>query len=864
MSAESASASRVALERADRILVTDVGSTTTKAILFARKGGRWSFFREEATTTVERPHEDVTVGVLAAIRALERTTGETLLDRGEREGGAPAVPLLSTSSAGGGLAMVVTGLVSQFTAETADRVALGAGAIVLDVVCVNDRRSPYRQIEDLTRLRPDMVLLAGGFDGEAMSGPVFLAELIVESDLHPKLNPEQKLPVVYGGNVNARDYVQRALGDRFLFHPVENVRPTEQEENPGPAREAIHRLFMDHVMSQAPGYERLKPWVSLPIRPTPAAFANVLKLVSEELGGSVLAIDIGGATTDVFTAGRGKVMRTVSANLGMSYSVLNVLEQAGPRAVASLLDFEIEDRDIWNRVGDKHVNPTALPETPEEVALERALASVAIRAAVREHLRVMRGTPDGDRPAALDIETMLGPGTAGAVGLRDYDIVVGSGGILSHSPRDAAAKMLVDALAPTRAVELAVDSAFMFPHLGVLGEADASLATELFFELGLVRLGTYEPGEEARALAVRTSHRNTAGPPADRDPARAHRVALDDAPRLRRGRVLERRELAIEGEVFVRKGDALDTDTVVARSVRQFLRPFFLHVARDLDIDPEQIGDVLLKGVGDVVAVGEMIARVPRRVLGPKQFRAPVEGTIEKILPDGTLVVRESPERAQVLTSVQVARELGVHPSRLKPYLRVDAGEELERGQWLAAVTGTAPLVVSKSPVRGRVNRIDRQFGIVMIEPVLEEEEVLAWLPGKVEDVTERGCVVAAEVTEIDGVWGWGGEASGFLSVGALAAGGVVVCGTVDRALIEEASRAGVAGLIGAGAHLRDVLDGEPAFSVVVTEGFGERVMPAELADLLAARAGALVLIDGTTQLRVGVRRPRIVMPARE
>ena len=82
--------------------ITDVGSTTTKAILF-RKEERWRFFRTEAPTTVELPHEAVTVGVARALRGLGRETGAVLL-----EDGAPTVPFLSTSSAGGGLAMVVS------------------------------------------------------------------------------------------------------------------------------------------------------------------------------------------------------------------------------------------------------------------------------------------------------------------------------------------------------------------------------------------------------------------------------------------------------------------------------------------------------------------------------------------------------------------------------------------------------------------------------------------------------------------------------------------------------------------------------------------------------------------------------------
>ena len=98
--------------------VTDVGSTTTKALLFFRKAGAWRCLRHETPTTVEKPHEDVTVGVLDALLGLEKQTGRTLV-----RDGAPAVPYLTTSSAGGGLAMVVTGLIYNLTAGTAHRAA---------------------------------------------------------------------------------------------------------------------------------------------------------------------------------------------------------------------------------------------------------------------------------------------------------------------------------------------------------------------------------------------------------------------------------------------------------------------------------------------------------------------------------------------------------------------------------------------------------------------------------------------------------------------------------------------------------------------------------------------------------------------
>src|SRR5512138_926401 len=141
-------------------VVADVGSTTTKAVYF-KAAPEWRFFRAEAATTVEKPYEDVTVGVLRALEQLELRAGAKLLENGR-----PAIPFFATSSAGGGLAMVVTGLVQKLTATSADRAALGAGAIVLDVLALDDGRTPYRKIEDLKSLRPDMVLLAGGFDAD--------------------------------------------------------------------------------------------------------------------------------------------------------------------------------------------------------------------------------------------------------------------------------------------------------------------------------------------------------------------------------------------------------------------------------------------------------------------------------------------------------------------------------------------------------------------------------------------------------------------------------------------------------------------------------------------------------------------------
>ena len=144
------------------ILATDCGSTTTKAILIEKREGAYRLIaRGEAPTTVEAPFEDVTMGVLNAVAEVGELSGRTLLDENDKiitpaAGEKGCDIYISTSSAGGGLQMMVAGVVRSMTAESAERAALGAGAIVMDVIASNDKRRPHQQIERIRHLRPDL------------------------------------------------------------------------------------------------------------------------------------------------------------------------------------------------------------------------------------------------------------------------------------------------------------------------------------------------------------------------------------------------------------------------------------------------------------------------------------------------------------------------------------------------------------------------------------------------------------------------------------------------------------------------------------------------------------------------------------
>ncbi len=485
------------------ILATDCGSTTTKAILIEKREGEYRLVvRGEAPTTVEAPFEDVTMGVLNSVNEVEELSGRKLIDSNGQiirpsKGDTGADIYVSTSSAGGGLQMMVVGLIRTMTAESAERAALGAGAIVMDVIAANDKRPIYEQIERIRRLRPDMILLAGGVDGGNIQQVVQMAELIAAADPKPRLGIGYRLPVIYAGNKDAREEVRKALGDKVDLHIVDNLRPKLDIENLEPAREAIHNLFMEHVMAQAPGYKKLMGWTDAPIRPTPGAVGDMMKLVADEEGIQVLGVDIGGATTDIFSVFRDskgvpQFNRTVSANLGMSYSISNVFTEAGLENVMRWIPFDMDERALRNQVKNKMIRPTTIPQTLDTLVFEQALAREALRLAFMHHktfatelkgVQKQRTVSDTFDQSAEIAHTL--------VNMMTLDLIIGSGGVLSHAPRRSqAAMMMIDAFQPEGVTQLAVDSIFMMPHLGVLAQVHKQAALQVFHRDCLIKLGT--------------------------------------------------------------------------------------------------------------------------------------------------------------------------------------------------------------------------------------------------------------------------------------------------------------------------------------------------------------------------------------
>ena len=490
-----------------RIVATDCGSTTTKAIMIERNAqGEYRLVaRGEAPTTVERPFEDVTIGVTNAMTELEEVSESNvpegftaarrklikdgnvwrMIKEGNRseertsefEG---ADLYVSTSSAGGGLQMMVAGVVKSMSAESAERAALGAGAILMDTLAVDDGRKDFQKVERLRKLRHDIILMSGGTDGGTKIHLIDMAEVIRRADPKPRFG-DMKLPVIYAGNIEVREEVKEVLGDTIELNIVDNLRPTLDSENLDPAREEIHELFLEHVMQQAPGYNKLLEWASYDVMATPNAVGKLLKAYADQEGINILGVDIGGATTDVFSVFEGTYNRTVSANLGMSYSICNVLKETGTDNIARWLPFEIDPYEVRNRLRNKMIRPTTIPQAYEDLLIEQAVSREALRLAFLHHKSLARSLKGVQQQR--DVGQIFDQVDSGSslIKMMNLDMIIGSGGVLSHAPmRAQSALMMMDAYQPEGVTMLTVDSIFMMPHLGVLSEHFFEAAKQVF------------------------------------------------------------------------------------------------------------------------------------------------------------------------------------------------------------------------------------------------------------------------------------------------------------------------------------------------------------------------------------------------
>jgi uncharacterized protein (TIGR01319 family) len=447
-------------------LLIDFGSTYTK-LRAVDLASRHLIGSGQGPSTVTI---DINVGMRSALADLERRAGKLPRFRYR----------LASSSAAGGLRMVTIGLVRELTAAAARQAALGAGAKLVGTFAY---RLTQQDLQEITALAPDIVLLAGGTDGGNMEVVLHNAAALGASAL--------ACPIVYAGNRNAEDDVRGLLSNKTLVC-TGNVMPEFNVLDIEPARAAIRSVFIERIV-HAKGIDRAAAEFDAVVMPTPAAVLEGARLLADGVPGvpglgTVLVVDPGGATTDVHSVAPGepapgvvpqglpepRVKRTVEGDLGMRHNAAAVVEAAGIDAVAA--DSGLDEKQIRALLG--RLKAEDLPSSAEEEALDRALARAAIGIAVRRHCGTLK-----------TVYTPTGPVTVQhGKDLRGVGAVIGTGGVLAASAdaRTILGRALADAREPLAlmpaAPRLLLDREYLLYACGLLQSVEPQAALELALE----------------------------------------------------------------------------------------------------------------------------------------------------------------------------------------------------------------------------------------------------------------------------------------------------------------------------------------------------------------------------------------------
>ena len=367
----------------DNYILIDFGSTFTKAAVVSAEGKKIIC----TTMTPSTVNKDARIGLDICYSRIRHCIGEKAFNRSRK---------LATSSAAGGLRMVVVGLTKNLSISAGRNAAFGAGAKIIRTYTGFLTES---DVEEMEQLNVEIILLCGGFEGGNETSVLHNAEMLgkYRGNAH----------IMYSGNSRVVYEVRNSLLVRQKkCSVVANIIPEIGKVNSKPAEELIRHIFMDRITGMK-GLDKVQGELDEVLMPTPAAVLKAGKLLSKgsetQNGmGPLMIVDVGGATTDVYShaepilyenaryigAPEPYSKRTVEGDLGMRESSDHVIEEVGYERAASDLGITVEALQL--SIGRRLQNIDFIPpweskEGEKERRIDQQLAKYAVNLASRRH-----------------------------------------------------------------------------------------------------------------------------------------------------------------------------------------------------------------------------------------------------------------------------------------------------------------------------------------------------------------------------------------------------------------------------------------------------------------------------------------------
>ena len=459
------------LIEADSVLAIEIGTVSTRVILFDVVEGRYRFLGQGSVpTTMGAPTNDVSAGVKAALDKLHDITGRVLFNaEGQlivpsQPNGSGVDACVATVSVGPPLKVVAIGLLADVSAESAKNLASTTYAHVVETMSLNDRRGTVARLDTILQIHPDLIIVAGGIEAGATKSVVDLLEAVgLACYLVPK---EQRPEVLYAGNSALIKEVQESIGNLVNLHIAPNVRPSYESEQLTPSQPALAQIFRLVRSRQIRGIQEVDLWTGNHLMPAATAFGRTIRYISKEYASThkgVLGIDVGASATTVASAFSGDLRLSIHPGLGLGENLPEILNLCSLDDIMRWIPVDVSDKYVRDYIYNKAVYPTSLPMTSDELATEQALACQAMLLAVKQARKSYPPDVAGSIPGLLPW----------------FEPIIASGSVLTKAPtRSQALMMILNGLQPTGVTTIALDRNNLAVSLGAAARVTPLLTVQ--------------------------------------------------------------------------------------------------------------------------------------------------------------------------------------------------------------------------------------------------------------------------------------------------------------------------------------------------------------------------------------------------
>jgi hypothetical protein len=468
---------------ADSVLAIEIGTVSTRVILFDVVEGRYRFIGQGLVpTTIGAPFNDVSVGVKEALDQLHDITGRVLFDA-EGQMVIPSQPngsgvdaCVATVSAGPPLRVVAIGLLEDVSTESAKNLASTTYAQVVETMSMNDRRGTVERLDTILQKHPDLIVVAGGIEGGAKESVVSLLEAVgLACYLIPK---EQRPEVLFAGNSELVNNVKETIGSLSNLHVAPNVRQSYESEQLTPSQPALTQILRLVRSRQIRGIQEVDSWTGNHMMPAAAAFGRTIRYISKEYAQShkgVLGVDIGASATTIASAFSGDLRLSIHPALGLGENLPEILNLCPISDIMRWVAVDVSENYVRDYIYNKAIYPNSLPITGNELAIEQALACQAMLLAIRQASKSYPAELPGSLPGLLPW----------------FEPIVISGSVLTKAPNHGQTLMMIlNSLQPTGVTTIAIDRNNLAASLGATAGVTPLLTIQSLDATNFVNLCT--------------------------------------------------------------------------------------------------------------------------------------------------------------------------------------------------------------------------------------------------------------------------------------------------------------------------------------------------------------------------------------